>query len=309
MILIISEKKDISTTEVIKWLKFKDKKFLRINKGDDVKLDFIKNDIKIFHGKTCIRLSDIKAVWYRRGEIDSEYFNISVINSNLDKGYIDFLRLESFTLKGYFYFKLHQKRHINSYYNNDVNKLICTEIAQMVGLKTPYSFIVNTQKEFNKIEKSHKLITKTMFGNPLVKLENKRGLLYTEKVTEVQHDSFYPSLFQTNVDKKYELRIFFLNNKTYTMAIFSQKNDNTKTDFRKYDTSNPNRTVPFKLPKPIDKKIKKFMKKIGRNCGSIDMLVSKDNEYYFLEINPLGQFGMVSTPCNYNLEEKIAAQL
>lgn len=309
MILIISEKRDISTTEVMKWLHFSNEKFIRINKEDKVQLEFYENDITIIHKKVKVNLSDIQSVWYRRGKINNEYFDISIDYTSLDKGYQDLLKLESHTLKGYFYYKLHQKKHINSYYNDDVNKLICTDIAETVGLKTPRSFILNTKEEFDNVAKKHKLITKTMFGKPMVHLKNQMGLLFTEKVSKVEHDIFYPSLFQENIDKKYELRIFFLNDKTYTMAIFSQKNDKTKTDFRKYDTTNPNRTVPFKLPKDIDDKVKLFMKKLGRNCGSIDMLVSQENEYYFLEINPFGQFGMVSIPCNYNLEKVIATEL
>jgi hypothetical protein len=37
--------------------------------------------------------------------------------------------------------------------------------------------------------------------------------------------------------------------------------------------------------------------------------MTKKGEYVFLEVNPIGQFGMVSAPCNYNLEKKIAQYL
>jgi hypothetical protein len=42
------------------------------------------------------------------------------------------------------------------------------------------------------------------------------------------------------------------------------------------------------------------------NTGSIDLICTKSGEYVFLEVNPVGQFSMVSFPCNYYLEEKIA---
>ena len=51
------------------------------------------------------------------------------------------------------------------------------------------------------------------------------------------------------------------------------------------------------------------MKHIGLNTGSIDMIKSVDGNYYFLEVNPSGQFGMTSFPCNYNLHEKVADYL
>ncbi len=48
------------------------------------------------------------------------------------------------------------------------------------------------------------------------------------------------------------------------------------------------------------------MDKLDLNCGSIDMIVNTKNEFIFLEVNPVGQFGMVSEPCNYFLEKKVA---
>lgn len=42
------------------------------------------------------------------------------------------------------------------------------------------------------------------------------------------------------------------------MAIFSQENDKTKIDFRNYDIANPNRCVPYKLPRRIEKQLIRF---------------------------------------------------
>jgi hypothetical protein len=36
------------------------------------------------------------------------------------------------------------------------------------------------------------------------------------------------------------------------------------------------------------------------------MLVTKENQFVFLEVNPDGQFGMVPHPCNYFIEREIA---
>ncbi len=51
------------------------------------------------------------------------------------------------------------------------------------------------------------------------------------------------------------------------------------------------------------------MDKIGLNCGSIDMIRGTDGKYYFLEVNPNGQFGMVSSPCNLGLYKLVAETL
>ena len=83
----------------------------------------------------------------------------------------------------------------------------------------------------------------------------------------------------------------------------------TIIDFRNYDRTRPNRRIPYKLPEIIESQLVKLHKSIKLNCSSVDVLLSTDNEYFFLEINPVGQFGMVSFPCNYYLEKIIANEL
>ncbi len=133
---------------------------------------------------------------------------------------------------------------------------------------------------------------------------------YTEDVENTDLDtSFFPSLIQEKIDKLFELRIFYLHGDFFSMAIFSQNDKKTNTDFRKYNHDKPNRQVPFSIPKSVSDKLTLLMQKLKLNSGSIDMVVTKNYEYVFLEINPVGQFGMVSGPCNYKIEKKIAQYL
>ncbi len=89
------------------------------------------------------------------------------------------------------------------------------------------------------------------------------------------------------------------------MAIFSQNDDKTKVDYRNYNIEKPNRCAPYSLPQSVESKLFSLMKKIGLNMGSIDMIVTKNTEFVFLEVNPTGQFGWVSENCNYYLEQEI----
>ncbi len=111
------------------------------------------------------------------------------------------------------------------------------------------------------------------------------------------------------IEKAYEIRVFILGDKLFSMAIFSQKNEQTKTDSRKYDYHNPNRMVPYLLPNLIERKLKALFKQLSLGTGSVDLIKSKNNEYYFLEINPDGQYGFMSETCNYNLDYEIANYL
>ena len=48
------------------------------------------------------------------------------------------------------------------------------------------------------------------------------------------------------------------------------------------------------------------MENLYLNFGSLDFIVDKNYNFYFLEINPVGQFGMTSTPNNYQIEKEVA---
>ena len=90
----------------------------------------------------------------------------------------------------------------------------------------------------------------------------------------------------------------------YTMAIFPRKET---LDFRTVDVNSPEclRMVPYKLPSDMKIKIKKFMKEMNLESGSIDMIVDSEDQYYFLEVNPEGQFHFLNKICNYYIETDI----
>ena len=119
-------------------------------------------------------------------------------------------------------------------------------------------------------------------------------------------ETFYLTLFQEELEKEYELRIFCLDGDVYGMAIFSQLDQKTKVDFRNYNLSRPNRVVPYAVPAAVHTKINYLLANLGLTNGSVDMVRTVAGEYVFLEVNPTGQFGMVSEPCNYYLEQRMA---
>lgn len=304
MILIISEKSDLSTFQVIDWFLFYKINYCLVFDTDLLEMDFEGSDTIIYNEDIKFKLSEIKGVWYRRGKLNLNFKEID----NLQLKH--FLLSEKNNLVEYIYYKLSLLPSINHYYRNDVNKLIVSEIAKELGMKTPNSFIINKSSFLQKVivNTRKKLATKSISGRGMFNIDNSMAVSYTRLIDngDLKEDIFFPSYVQEYIEKKYELRIFFINTTFWSMAIFSQNDEQTKIDFRKYNYLNPNRNVPFKLPNDIEKKLIQLSKKIGINCGSIDMIVTSNNDFVFLEINPIGQFGMVSTPCNYFLNEKIA---
>lgn len=302
MILIITEEADYSSSMVIDWLLYYKIDFIRVNENDQLNVEFLLNDIKIMNDSFSFLLSELKGMWYRRGHLNIKFEKVGDL-------IIDNFKKTEFTkLNQYIYYKLSLLPNINIFNNSDVNKLIVNDIAAKFGLTVPYEYILSLGKELHLLHNLEEYATKSISGSAILDFENHYLIGYTTllKKEKKYSDTFSPSLIQKYIKKKYELRIFYLHKKFYSMAIFSQNDETTEVDFRNYNRINPNRNVPFELPIHIKEKLINLMERLKLNSGSIDMIVTPNNEFVFLEVNPIGQYGMVSNPCNYYLDRQIA---
>ncbi|MFK7947929.1 MAG: grasp-with-spasm system ATP-grasp peptide maturase [Saprospiraceae bacterium] len=314
MILILSNIYDYSTIQITHWLKHYNVPFVRLN-GEEVyhlqKVTLENNKINfvIFNDNKTIRLSEIKSVWYRRGQLNFTYNLHPQEFGDLGRVIEMHLKDELEITTDLFYFLLKEKPHIGTFERRGMNKLIVLYEAQKVGLKIPETQIT-AMAENTFFEKSKSYITKSISETFMPEFEFGNYVIYTESIEKTQLQSkFFPTLFQQKYEKEADLRIFYLDGQFYSMAIISQSHQQTATDFRKYLIEKPNRSLPFQLPKLIENKLKKLMDKVELETGSIDMILTKSGEYVFLEVNPIGQFGMTSYPCNYFLERQIAKTL
>ncbi|HMW02377.1 MAG TPA: ATP-dependent carboxylate-amine ligase, partial [Acidobacteriota bacterium] len=101
-----------------------------------------------------------------------------------------------------------------------------------------------------------------------------------------------PCLFQEYIPKKVELRITVVGRKIFAAEIHSQQSQRSKDDWRRYDIAN----TPYlkhRLPEAIKIKCQQLVRELGLVFGCIDMIVTPDNRYVFLEINPNGQWGWI----------------
>ncbi|NCC18013.1 MAG: grasp-with-spasm system ATP-grasp peptide maturase [Bacteroidia bacterium] len=316
MILILTDENEPTTDLIIDWLIYLKKDFVRFSFKNEIDIEkiYYNNDLGINavfninkeNSKIKIDTKDITSYWYRRSDIALHIPNLEK-KDNITNLLIHYLKSEYGDALRILGFILNSKNRINKYSDNNISKVEELCFAKQCGLIIP-DFIVCTDKVtlfhfFNKY--GGNIITKTL-GDPSTFFS--LGFhWFTNKVNMSDvPDNFALSFFQQMIEKKVELRIFYLHGKCYSSAIFSQKDKQTQIDFRHYNEKTPNRVVPYNLPYDIEQKIVKLMNMSNLNSGSIDMILTPNNEYVFLEVNPIGQFEQVSFPCNYNLPKKIA---
>lgn len=295
MILIFSNNNERTTTEVIKWLTIMKKEFIRVYEDEIFTIKIINKRFFLESYRNTFFIDQIKTVWFRRGGL--RFKTIAYKNTEVNLHMYE----HQHWLQDYVRSYLQSLRTINKETDFYVNKLTVLDEVQKVGLKVPKYFLSESHQDIIP----NKYITKTITGNGEIEFEDEVGMIYTSVVASKPSQDFFISFFQEKIEKDFEIRTFYQNETCWSMAIFSQNDDQTKVDYRKYNRVIPNRNVPYNLPKEIEEKIKELMKKLDINCGSIDFIKSFD-DFYFLEVNPIGQFGNVSTYCNYNLAKELA---
>jgi len=309
-VLIISTSNDNSTNNVIDWLTYRNKDFLRLNSEDIIddvciKISDFESDFEFTFKKKKYLLSEFNSFWYRRGifKIKSNSEN----RNELDKAIANYRSIQNLSLYNYFFKSIRSKTHINKYHDIFINKLDILLIAMKAGFQIPRSILT---KNPNDLSQKIKVITKS-FTDHQFTFNNEGNSYYAGAMTikindKILSNEFNYSFFQEMVKKKFEIRLFFLHDKIFASAVFSQNDKKTIIDFRNYNNDKPNRVVPIKLPDSISVMIKTLMNSIDMNIASIDIIYDENKNYVFLEINPVGQFEQVSYPCNYYLEREIA---
>ncbi len=306
-VLILSQAQlENSTDNLCKWLIYYCVPFVRYNGEDLFELDTL-NDMP--------NDADYGLVWYRRRISNYPHvdYNFRVPHYNNSVAIQKFLTDEFKAIYSLLYHTIDLKKWVNDpFVVNALNKIKVLQLAAKHNLKVPFTEVVTTRAAVANILSVHShIIVKPL--SEVIFLEGENDTHY-KMLTKVIHNGnlryvpirFFPSLVQEYIPKKMEIRAFYLFGKFYSMVIYSQNNKNTKADFRNYDLIRPNRTVPYKLPEKVEIKLGALMKDLNFNTGSVDLILTPGGEHIFLEINPEGQFGMVSYPCNYYLEREMA---
>jgi ATP-GRASP peptide maturase of grasp-with-spasm system len=324
MILIFSTSGDPSTIDVMRWIHhLSDAKVVRINADvtHRVDLTFADDDYFVRVDDEAFRLADVSSAWLRKGDFwfKGLFPSVTAPASSVLTDHLDMkLQRENRNLRDHFHYVLRKRCAVlGSANGSSPNKLVVLERARELGLRTP-SFSISSSRRHAEdlIASGHGHVSKAMSdGLYLFDMgESQAGYFtYTEMLgpqsLEGVGERMAPSFFQRYVEKQFELRIFFLDDELHAVAIFSQNDDQTKVDYRKYNAKRPNRVIPFELPPDVAHKLLQLARELGLDTGSFDMIVDAQGDFYFLEVNPVGQFGTHSECCNLSIERRIAQRL
>jgi hypothetical protein len=317
MILVLSyDSYEQGTDPVIHWLLHYQVPFVKVSLNDllynkvsyyvDLKnRDVVINGLSVKHA--------VSTIWHRRflGSANKLDYPSGPHTDQLNFE----IRTEICDLVGYLELLFQDKKWLTAFHKIKVNKLELLDVASSCGLRVPHTLVINNRHDLHNFyhQLDGQLISKPIADvRNAYQQEGSTFVILTNSIDEAHiaalPEYFFPSLFQEKVIVDFEIRVFYLDGRFFATAMLSS-NPERSVDKKLDSTADYTHYVPYQLPPVTEQRLDTFMRAIGLNTGSIDLLKTPAGEYVFIEVNPVGQYLAESTFCNYSLEKEIAEWL
>ena len=263
----------------------------------------------IDYGGYCISTEQVKAVWLRR------IWEPKLSSDLAPKFREACIRESQATLNG-FWDSLQELHWVDKLerINAANDKLRQLRVATEVGFVIPQTLVTNKAEAAREFfhQVNGKMVSKLL--TPLSRtMESTSFFLYTSVVKESDLENadslcYCPMVFQEQIPKQWELRVVYVNGKVFVGALDASVYDTSKVDWRK-----PGVDVGvwqhYELPEQVLRRLQIFMNKLGLLFGALDFIVTPLGEYVFLEINPIGEWGMLEKDLDLPIASAIADTL
>lgn len=194
------------------------------------------------------------------------------------------------------------------------NKLKQLDLASRLGFAIPRTLITNRPEclfeAFSKFDGA--AITKAL-SNPLIPRSEGRveewsaftRPIHRRDLGYLASIKYAPVVIQEYVPKLLEVRATVVGSQVFAAAIHSQESQRARHDWRHYDFDNTPHEA-HALPDYVSQLCVQFVQSLNLNFGAIDLVLTPDGKYVFLEINPSGQWLWIEELTDLPISDAIA---
>lgn len=248
-------------------------------------------------------MENVRSIWWRR---PGNYFGLPPELSEQER---EFARAEiDHTLRGLWslldcYWVSYPERIRQASW-----KMGQLQRAIQCGFEVPQSCLTSNPDEVRAFYETcngqmiFKVLTDPFLGTPTVvekhpdqpppEARETKTTLITEKELELLDSvRLVPCLFQEYVPKQKELRVTIIGDELFVAEIDSQACEGTKVDWRNWSAGGLN--ISYRkgsLPPDVAQRCMDLVRSYRLNFSAIDLILTPDDRYVFIENNPNGQF-------------------
>lgn len=192
------------------------------------------------------------------------------------------------------------------------NKPRQLSIACSLGFAVPDTLITNDIRQAQSFLSEGASVAKPL-REALLEKEGEERVIFTSRLDElVETDearvAAAPVIFQREIQKRSDIRATVIGDAVYAAEILSQEHDETKTDWRRGSRSDlPHRS--HELPDDLRRNCVRLVQTLGLRFGAVDLILDRDGSYWFLEVNPNGQWAWIENRTKLPLTRAIVDEL
>jgi len=170
--------------------------------------------------------------------------------------------------------------------------------AKALGLRIPDTLITHDESRLREFFARHHemVIAKPMARGYVERPQDQMdSLIYTNLVLQADLEILddlraCPTLFQEYIDKRCDVRITVVDSHLIATQLVATDHDGgQRCDIRRNNMEDVT-YAGTTLPEQVASKINALMDHYDLRFAAIDMVVDKDGQWYFLEVNPNGQW-------------------
>ena len=169
--------------------------------------------------------------------------------------------------------------------------------ARRIGFRIPETCITSDARTVRQFADAHDghVIAKAVKHGFCYEMGNAR-VASTQALDQdtLEHLDDYapiPMIVQRRLPKACDVRVTVVGDDVFAVAIYSQEHPETAIDWRMWDLHDVNlKHERFQLPKEVAGYCRDVTAHFGLRYAAIDLVLSPEDGFYFLELNPNGQW-------------------
>ncbi|HEV2567958.1 MvdC/MvdD family ATP grasp protein [Sphingomonas sp.] len=294
MILLVTNKRDITSDFVVLELKRRGADFVRLNTEDlpSASVTFTPDQGWTFHlsDGVALPLNSVPAAYYRRP-------GAPLPSEDADEATTEYVSAEWSAVLRSLWNAL-EGRWLSSPFAilRAEDKPRQLSAASELGFRVPSTLISNVVDEVIPFSERRACIGKPLRTN-LIGSDEAGKVIFTSRLRELRGEDpkaiqLAPIIIQEEVLKRRDLRVTVVGSQVFAAAIESQEQLETSVDWRKGSRTDLAHHA-VELPEHEANLCVELTRHLGLRFGAIDLIEDVHGQLWFLEINPNGQWAWI----------------
>lgn len=311
MHLIVTSKRDLTSDFIILELQRRGLPYFRLNTEDIPKAVFrcVPGDPGAWQfdlPNASFDLSRVNAAYFRRPGMPEALLEIS-------EGERSYSALEWYATLQSLYWAVGERwlnpPHLIALAENKIYQLT---LARALGFLIPDTLVSNDPIAAREFASKGEIIGKPLRNSVVKGLELDRVVFTTRVSINEQTDPLSiracPMILQREIRKQFDVRVTVVGDQVFAATIDSQSDSATEVDWRR--TSKPDLAhAVYHLPEDVADQCIALTQKMGLRFGAVDFVLDRDDQLWFLEINPNGQWGWIETRTGQPIAAAIVSEM